>query len=133
VAAAAQSGRRGIVEVRELIPLAAEEAESPMESEARLVMIDAGLPRPVLQYEVIDRIGRLWRLDFAWPDLKVAVEYDGFDFYSSPEDLKRDRQKRAALLELGWSVMGIVSDDVRRHSWDMVRRIEFELGRETAA
>lgn len=133
VAAAAQSGRRGIVTVRELIPLAAAEAESPMESEARLVMIDAGLPRPVLQYEVIDRIGRLWRLDFAWPDLKVAVEYDGFDFHSSPDDLKRDRRKRAALLELGWSVMGIVSDDVRRRSWDMVRRIEFELGRETAA
>jgi hypothetical protein len=133
VAASAQSGRRGIVNVRELIPLAAAEAESPMESEARLMMIDGGLPNPVLQLEVVDRDGRLWRLDFAWPDRKVAVEYDGFDFHADPEALRRDRQKRAALHELGWTVVSIVSDDVRRRSWETVRRIDFELGRTNAA
>jgi hypothetical protein len=62
-----QSGRRGVVNVRELLPLASPLAESPMESEARLVMIDGGLPDPVLQYEVVDLEGNVWRLDFAWP------------------------------------------------------------------
>lgn len=133
LAAAGQWGRRGIVHVRELIPLAAAEAESPMESEARLMMIDGGLPHPELQFEVVDRDGRLWRLDFAWPDKKFAVEYDGFDFHADPEALRRDRQKRAALHELDWTVMSIVSDDVRRRSWDTVRRIEFELERAYAA
>jgi hypothetical protein len=132
-AVARQAGRRGIVAVRELIPFAASEAESPMESEARLVMIDGGVPTPVLQHEVIDRDGRLWRLDFAWPDQMFAVEYDGFDFHSDPEALRRDRQKRAALHELGWVVTGIVADDVRRRSWDLVRRIELELDRRMAA
>jgi hypothetical protein len=132
-AAARQAGRRGIVAVRELIPFAASEAESPMESEARLVMIDGGVPTPVLQHEVIDRDGRLWRLDFAWPDQMFAVEYDGFDFHSDPEALRRDRQKRAALHELGWVVTGIVADDVRHRSWDLVRRIELELDRRMAA
>lgn len=133
LAAVGQWGRRGIVHVRELIPLAAAEAESPMESEARLMMIDGGLPHPELQFEVVDRDGRLWRLDFAWPDKKFAVEYDGFDFHADPEALRRDRQKRAALHELDWTVMSIVSDDVRRRSWDTVRRIEFELERAYAA
>jgi hypothetical protein len=132
-AVARQAGRRGIVAVRELIPFAASEAESPMESEARLVMIDGGVPTPVLQHEVIDRDGRLWRLDFAWPDQMFAVEYDGFDFHSDPEALRRDRQKRAALHELGWVVTGIVADDVRHRSWDLVRRIELELDRRMAA
>jgi very-short-patch-repair endonuclease len=132
-AVARQAGRRGIVAVRELIPFAASEAESPMESEARLVMIDGGVPTPFLQHEVIDRDGRLWRLDFAWPDQLFAVEYDGFDFHSDPEALRRDRQKRAALHELGWVVTGIVADDVRRRSWDLVRRIELELDRRMAA
>jgi hypothetical protein len=132
-AVARQAGRRGIVAVRELIPFAASEAESPMESEARLVLIDGGVPTPVLQHEVIDRDGRLWRLDFAWPDQMFAVEYDGFDFHSDPEALRRDRQKRAALHELGWVVTGIVADDVRRRSWDLVRRIELELDRRMAA
>jgi hypothetical protein len=47
-AATAQAGRRGIVKVRRLLALADGKAESPMESEARLVMIDGGLPTPVL-------------------------------------------------------------------------------------
>lgn len=132
-AAARQARRRGIVHVRELIPLAAAQAESPMESEARLVMIDGGLPRPELQFEIVDRSGRTWRVDFAWPDCKVAVEYDGFDWHSDPESFRRDRQKRAALQEIGWAVVSIVADDVRRRTWDMLRRIEVELQRSRAA
>jgi len=132
-AAARQAGRRGIVHVRELIPLAAPEAESPMESEARLAMLDGRLPPPVLQHEIVDRNGRTWRVDFAWPERRVAVEYDGFDWHSDPEQLRRDRQKRAALQEMSWTVASIVADDVRRRSWDMVRRIEIELARSRAA
>ncbi|WP_395310997.1 DUF559 domain-containing protein [Mycobacterium sp. AMU20-3851] len=128
-----QRGRRGIVHVRELVPHADARAESPMESEARLVMRDGGLPTPELQYEIIDRSGRLWRVDFAWPDSRLAVEYDGFDWHSDPDSFTRDRQKRAALQEMGWTVLSIVSDDVRRRQQDLVRRIEFELTRSCAA
>jgi very-short-patch-repair endonuclease len=104
-----------------------------MESEARLGMLDAGLPAPELQYEIIDRDFQTWRVDFAWPACRVAVEYDGFDFHSSPEALRRERRKRAALQEVGWTMLSIVDDDVRRRSWDMVRRIEGELSRSRAA
>jgi very-short-patch-repair endonuclease len=104
-----------------------------MESEARLAMLQGGLEPPVLQYEIVDRNWRTWRVDFAWPDRLVAVEYDGFDWHSSPEAFAHDRQKRAALGELGWSILSIVSDDVRRRSWDMVRRIEVELQRSAVA
>lgn len=128
-----QAGRRGIVNVRDLVPLADPAAESPMESEARLMMVDGGLPTPELQYELVDRSGRLWRLDFAWPSVKVAVEYDGFDWHSDPESFRRDRQKRAALRELDWHVMSIVSDDVRRRPYDTVRQIKAERERAWAA
>ncbi|GFG50838.1 hypothetical protein CQY20_27220 [Mycolicibacterium agri] len=127
--AAQHFGRRGIVQVRELIPLADGLAESPMESEARLVMLDGRLPPPVLQYEIVDRNGRTWRVDFAWPERMVAVEYDGFDWHSSQEKFRLDRQKRAALHEVGWTVGSIVFDDVRYRPADMVRRIEFDLMR----
>ncbi len=131
-AAAQQSGRRHIVMVRDLIALARPGAESPMESEARLVIVEGGLPEPVLQYEIVDRDGIRWRVDFAWPEVKVAVEYDGFDWHSSPEHLRRDRQKRAAVQELGWCVISIVSDDVRRRQVAMVRRIGAQLERAAA-
>lgn len=91
-AAAKQAGRRGIVMTRELIPLARADVESPMESEARLVMIDGGVPPDELQYEIVDRSGRTWRVDFAWPECKVAVEYDGFDWHSDPDAFRKDRQ-----------------------------------------
>ena len=104
-----------------------------MESEARLTMLDGGLPTPVLQHEIIDRNGQTWRVDFAWPDRLVAVEYDGFDWHSSHDALRRDRRKRAALAEVGWAVLSITDDDVRRRAAEMVRRIETELGRSRAA
>ncbi|AFM18083.1 hypothetical protein Mycch_3343 [Mycolicibacterium chubuense NBB4] len=132
-AAAQQTGRRGIVAVRELIPLADARAESPMESEVRLAMYDGGLPAPELQYDIVDRNGRTWRLDFAWPDQCVAVEYDGFDWHSDREQFQRDRQKRAALNEIGWSMLSVVFDDVRMRSWEMLRRIEIALTRASAA
>jgi very-short-patch-repair endonuclease len=113
--------------------MAAPEAESPMESEARLVMIDGGLPRPVLQYEIVDNGRRVWRVDFAWPECRVAAEYDGVDWHSGPEAFFRDRRRTAALQDLGWVVVPIVAEDVRRRPWELVRRIEIQLERAKAA
>ena len=128
-----QSGRRGIVRARELLDLASPLAESPMESEARLVMIDGGLPPPGLQYEVVDLTGRVWRLDFAWPEYRVAAEYDGVDWHSGPEAFRRDRRRTAALQDLGWAVVAIVADDVRYRPGELVRRLEMRLERASAA
>lgn len=68
-----------------------------------------------------------------WPLRKLAVEYDGFYWHSDPASFTRDRQKRAALQEMGWTVLSIVSDDVRRRSADFLRRVEFELSRSRVA
>ncbi|MBB2992277.1 hypothetical protein FHR72_003776 [Mycolicibacterium iranicum] len=133
LAADRQSGRRGIVAVRGLVPLADALAESPMESEARLAMLDRGLPPPLLQHTIVDRNWRTWRLDFAWPQWRIAVEYDGFDWHSSREHFAKDRLKRAALFEVDWSLISIVADDVRQHPDDMVRRIEREMERRRSA
>lgn len=124
-----QSGRRGVVNVRELLPLASPLAESPMESEARLVMIDGGLPDPVLQYEVVDLEGNVWRLDFAWPECRVAAEYDGLDWHSGPGAFFRDRRRGAALQDLGWIVVPIIAQDVRHRPRELVARIERRLER----
>ncbi|MCB1264523.1 MAG: hypothetical protein KDB56_08020, partial [Mycobacterium sp.] len=123
----------GIVQVRELLALADPRAESAMESEARLVMLDGGLPTPVLQFEIVDSMGRLRRLDFAWPDLKVAAEYDGADWHGGREALRRDRERLAALQDLGWVVIPILAEDVRRRPAALVERIGGHLGRARAA
>lgn len=132
-AAIEQAGRRGIVAVRNLIALADPRAESPMESEARLAMIDGGLPTPELQYELVDGNGELRRLDFAWPDQRVAVEYDGTDWHSGPDAMKRDRRRQAALWDIDWVATAIVFEDVRYRPWEFVARIDAQLRRAQAA
>lgn len=129
VAIEEQKGRRGIVTVRELIAHADGRAESPMESEARLVMIDGGLPLPELQYEIVDRCGDLWRVDFAWPDAMLVAEYDSMEWHANPVAVKHDKKKTARLQECGFAVLPIVVDDVRRHPFDLVARISTHLER----
>ncbi|KLO33654.1 hypothetical protein [Mycobacterium haemophilum] len=124
-----QSGRRGIVTVRELLGLASSLAESPMESEARLVMLDGGLPQPVLQYEIVDLSGRTWRLDFAWPEYRVAAEYDGLDWHSGRDAFLRDRRRAGALQDLCWVVVPIIAEDVRYRPGKLIRRLETALRR----
>lgn len=124
-----QKGRRGIVTVRELLPHIDCRAESPMESEARLVFIDGGLPKPELQHEIVDRCGQLWRVDFAWPAQMVVAEYESMEWHVSPVALKHDRMKTARLQECGYQVVPVVVDDVRRRPFDLVARISHHLNR----
>jgi hypothetical protein len=129
-----QAGRRGIVHTRELVPLADGRAASPMESESRLLMIDAGLPRPELNYPVLDSWGHeKYYLDFAWLDVKVGAEYDSTDFHSGGPAMRRDKARVAWLQEHGWLIIPITSDDVRRWPRQLVRRIGNHLAERAAA
>lgn len=129
----AQLRRRGIVQVRELLPLADGRAESPMESHVRLICIDAGLPAPIPQFEVLDRTGRpRYRLDLAWPAWLVAVEYDGVEFHSGPRAVRRDLRRHGWLDEHGWRIVYATAEDVLRHPERLVRRIRLALQRAAA-
>ncbi|MBX7448418.1 hypothetical protein GR927_10490 [Mycolicibacterium sp. 3033] len=123
-----QKGRRGIVAVRALAPRADGRAESPMESEARLVMIDGRLPQPELQYEIDN-----WRVDFAWPDHGVVAEYESVDWHAGRLEMLRDRARFAAIQQLGWTVIPIVAADVRLYPARLVDRIATHLDRATPA
>lgn len=94
-----------------------------MESEMRLVFIDWGLPTPELQYEIVDRHGQLWRVDFAWPDYQVAAEYDSADWHANSTAFKHDRMKVARLQEIDWASVPAVVDDVRTYPAELCARI----------
>ncbi|KCD38082.1 hypothetical protein P470_02325 [Mycobacterium tuberculosis TKK_03_0026] len=128
-AVAEQRGRRGIVAARELLPFADGRAESAMESEARLVMIDHGLPLPELQYPIHGHGGEMWRVDFAWPDMRLAAEYESIERHAGPAEMLRDKTRWAKLQELGWTIVPIVVDDVRREPGRLAARIARHLDR----
>ena len=85
-------------------------SESPMETRLRVLGLESGLPRPVAQLNVFDP----WRvfvarLDLAYPELKVAVEFDGALHW---EQRREDDRRRDALRRLGWIVLVFSADDI---------------------
>lgn len=62
------------------------------------------LPPYRQQYEV-DLPGGKVALDAAWPEVKLAVEFDGAAFHGSPEARERDLRRDAALAAQGWVVL----------------------------
>jgi hypothetical protein len=75
--------------------------ESTLEARIRRVIRRKGFPAPVGQHWVRDR-GFAARLDFAYPEVKVYLEGDGFGFHRYASDLDRDIRRRNGLVERGW-------------------------------
>jgi hypothetical protein len=119
---------RGAQRLPKLFPLLDSNAESPMESRVRLILIDAGLPRPVAQYVVFDESGTfVARLDLAYPERKVGIEYEG-DHHRSRGAFQRDLQRLNALRALGWTILRFGPDDVLRHPGRIAAQVAAILG-----
>lgn len=97
--------RRGVVQLRQLVPLVRGVAESQRESWTRLAIVDHGLPEPVAQFWVAEHGSPVFRLDLAYPRARIAIEYDGEEWHSSDRDRDRDLRRRAWLEERGWTVV----------------------------
>jgi hypothetical protein len=97
--------RRGVRQLRELLPLVDGRAESSGESWTRLAIIDDGLPKPEPQYWVMYGGRPLFRLDLAYPHARVCVEYDGLEFHEGDEPEMHDEQRREWLERRGWTVI----------------------------
>ncbi|QEO09292.1 type IV toxin-antitoxin system AbiEi family antitoxin domain-containing protein [Protaetiibacter larvae] len=90
------------------------------ESFGRGVIHDLGFVDPVTQLELRDAEGAMYA-DYAWPDVKVLVEFDGFVKYRDPrfnhgdplEKLRREREREARLRALGWTVVRITWADLQ--------------------
>jgi G:T-mismatch repair DNA endonuclease (very short patch repair protein) len=88
-------------------------AGSPQETRLRLLIHRSGLPRPVAQFRVMDGDRFVARVDFAWPDRKVIVEYDGL-WHAEDGQFARDRRRLNRLRAAGWTVVFVTAEDVRR-------------------
>jgi hypothetical protein len=89
--------------------LADPRAESPPESRVRVAFAVARLPAPIPQFTVLDADGYfLARVDFAWPGLRFAAEYDG-QWHADRDQLTRDRRRLRDLTAAGWQVYHITS------------------------
>jgi hypothetical protein len=106
-------GQRGVVQLRTLTPLTDPRSESPAESVVRLQIVDAGLPIPEVQWEVRAPGGfSVYRLDLAYPALRLAIEYDGEEFHTAEADRRHDERRRARLRRMGWTIIVLRKEQV---------------------
>ena len=98
--------------VRAVCALADGLAESPPETRVRLLLRGGGLPEPVAQYEIRHQGSFVARVDFAWPERKVALEYDGA-WHGEAGQFARDRRRLNRLQEAGWRVVFVTAADLR--------------------
>ncbi|HEX5543749.1 MAG TPA: hypothetical protein VFX60_19700 [Micromonospora sp.] len=101
-------------------------AQSPPESVLRVRLVLAGLPPPVPQYPI--RLGSRLVLhpDLAWPEFKVAVEYDGY-WHGDPDQLHRDRRRLNQLVADGWLVLHVTSRRLNRDFPAVLREVRAAL------
>lgn len=106
-------GRRGVKSARRVLPWIDSRAESPAESVVRFHLLDAGLPRPECNLDIIDDGMWLARADVAWPDFRLIVEYDGA-VHLAEDQRRHDAVRRNLLQDAGWLVIVLTGRDLHR-------------------
>ena len=115
---------RGLALCREAIDLIRPGTDSPMETQVRLLVIDAGLPEPVVNVPAFDDTGQFLALpDLSYPHLKIAIEYDGDHHRTDPATWRRDVERRQLLEGAGWLIITATADDVIRYPERLIARI----------
>lgn len=127
---AATHKMRGIVRARAAVEHVVEGTDSSMESRTRMILVDAGLPRPQVNVPAIDSSGAFLALpDMSYPALRIAIEYDGDVHRTDPGTWRRDVERRQRLEEAGWLIITVTADDVIRHPERLIRRVRAALAR----
>ncbi|MCW2661884.1 MAG: hypothetical protein JWP83_3036 [Mycobacterium sp.] len=103
-------GARGLRRLAEVLPLVDGGAASPKESWLRLLLIDAGLPKPTTQIPVNDGWRAVGVLDMGWEDHMVALEYDGDQHRTDRRQYVKDIGRLDKFADLGWVVIRVVAE-----------------------
>jgi hypothetical protein len=92
------SPTHGATKARTAIEFANGLADRPGESLSRVSMRRGGLPAPQLQVKLVGASGRVWTVDFWWPDSNLIGEFDGRWKYTEPE-FRHGRTAEQVLLD----------------------------------
>ncbi len=118
----------GVASARQAFALADGLAESPQETRMRLIIVGSDLPTPTAQVKIYCGRRVVARVDFAYEDHKLALEYDG-DHHRDRTTFRFDMERQRELTRLGWRVLRFNADDVLRFPDRMLAEIRAALGR----
>jgi hypothetical protein len=122
-AIADSAGRRGVARARDALEFVRAGAESPGETRLRLLLVQAGLPSPALNYELRAPDGAfVARVDIAYPASRIALEYEGDIHRVDRATWRKDIRRRERVEDLGWRMVRVTGDDIAAPA-DLIRRV----------
>jgi len=116
--AVARQGRRGVGTIRPLLDARMGRVLPAGVLAARMASLlrNAGLPEPAPEFVVTDPHGGfIAAVDFAFPDHRVAIEVDGYEFHSSPQAVDHGNARDRLLLAAGWLPLHFSWNEVEHH------------------
>jgi very-short-patch-repair endonuclease len=112
-------GRRGVPGAANLSKLLDEKKDdkrptgSTLENRFRRGLRKARLPQPVTQFDVYDACGKwIARPDFVYPDQRLAIEIEGFNWHSGRKRRTSDARRQNRLTAAGWDVLRYTEEQV---------------------
>ncbi len=106
--------------------------DSDLETRVLRALVNNGLPAPVQQYR-IRASSRTVRLDLAYPELRLGIELDGWEFHRTRSAFDDDRARANLLVADGWSLVRFTSRSSDDDIVDCVRKARERFGRSGAA
>ncbi|KUI44004.1 hypothetical protein AU197_21720 [Mycobacterium sp. IS-1590] len=105
-------GWRGMKRARIALDLMDGGAQSPKETWLRLLVVDAGYPRPRTQIRVSDGVAEAF-LDMGWDEPMIALDYDGEQHQTERRRFVHDIGRNALVECLGWLDIHVVKEHSR--------------------
>lgn len=121
----ARRGRPGIRNLREVIAASCHRTtitDSDFELLVLALLLEHGLPEPVLHHEVWDGDRFVAEVDLAYPERKIAMECDGDDHLRA-DVREKDLPRQNDLVLLGWTVLRFTSQRYRRKPLSIVAEV----------
>lgn len=120
---ARRPGVRGIKQLRTVIPMADRGAGSPWETKTRMLVVGAGIPRPQTQVILLDERGKFFaQVDMAWPEYRVALEYEG-DHHRMREEYLRGIRRTNKIHRVGWDIVFATHELVTRYPGELIAAV----------
>ncbi len=126
-------GMRGVRKARLALDLIRVGADSAPETMMRLALLNAGLPEPVLNVVLRNRLGHpvVWP-DAAYPDQRIALQYDGAH-HGDFDQYRRDIKRQSLTESLGWREVRVQSSDLEGDRPFIVEKVKAALRGPSAA
>ena len=98
-----------------------------METKLKQLLRRQGLPTPEFQYEIWHRGQFIARVDAAYPEHRIAIEYDSYEFHAGNRAIDRDSERRARLSRIDWETITFTAAALRANGGEQLETLRTKL------